>query len=133
MNIYLALMLLFLFSCKDNQPKLINNTKAKKTQSINIPHQSTGFENIMELNKKEAIKAHGSPIKYEVDELKNMQGEFYGELENTVQKEERQKKIIIHELTWERDSLRFITVWYEKKADRFTPRAKLIWYRDAEF
>lgn len=132
MNIYLISILLFLMSCKNDQPKIRNTEKEKNEQKI-LSSQNLNFKNVMELNKTDAIRNYGNPIKNEIDELKNMQGEFYGELENTVTKEEKKKNIIIHELTWEKDNLRYITIWYEKKTDKFMPRAKLIWYKDAEF
>ena len=132
MKIYILLICLILINCKDNQSKEIK-ILTKKEHKMEKVSNISNFEDIMEIEKNDAIKKYGNPLKQEAFKLKDMQGEFWEGLEENFTEKEKQKEIIIHELTWEKDSLNFITVWYKQSPDGLTPRDSFVWNKELEF
>ncbi|XKX05590.1 hypothetical protein R8G61_14795 [Tenacibaculum maritimum] len=88
------------------------------------------FNDLKVLNKIKAIEKYGKPFKYDSFILNDESSEFRIELLNIYSKEEVLSNTIkIEELTWEKDSLNFITVWY----DEMTPKDIYVWDKRTEF
>ena len=121
------------FSCNG-----ISNKRETKKQLSNIRKEvkknkiqdSLTFKDLMTLEKNEALKRYGKPLKYDGFILNDGPLEFRIELLNFYSKEEvLSNSIKIEELTWEKDSLNFITVWYHK----MKPKDVYIWDKRTEF
>ena len=67
--------------------------------------------------------------------LDDLQGEFRIGLNNFIfTKQQRlSENIIIEELTWEKDSKTFITVWYQEIDKKIIPIDSFIWNKGTEF
>lgn len=132
MKIYILLIYVMIIGCKENQSKEIK-THIKKEYQMKKNINISKFEDIMQIEKEEAIRKYGNPFKQEISKLNDMQGEFWEGLEEKFTEEEKKREIIIHELTWEKDSINFITVWYKKSPNRLITRDFYIWNKELEF
>ena len=89
----------------------------------------------MLLKKEDAIKRFGNPIKQEKMLLDDMSvSEFWGDIYYKYSESERQSKTIyIKEITWEKDTENYITIWYEIKKKILEPKVFFIWDKGLEF
>ena len=130
---YTIILCLLLFNCTNTISKKEKNNimdEPKKTIIMN----NLDFKDIMKLKKKDAIKKYGKPFIQEQFALTLGLLEFRIELLNIYTKEECQSKsIIIEELTWNKDSLNYITVWYQSEQKKSLPKHFIIWGKEAEF
>ncbi|CAA0162527.1 hypothetical protein DPIF8902391_120083 [Tenacibaculum maritimum] len=131
---YIICLSYLILSC-DNISK---NSKMRKQLPSNIledieimeTQDSLVFNDLKVLNKIKAIEKYGKPFKYDSFILNDGPSEFRIELLNIYSKEEVLSNTIkIEELTWEKDSLNFITVWY----DEMTPKDIYVWDKRTEF
>ncbi|CAA0217168.1 hypothetical protein TMP445_560060 [Tenacibaculum maritimum] len=131
---YIICLSYLILSC-DNISK---NSKMRKQLPSNIledieimeTQDSLVFNDLKVLNKIKAIEKYGKPFKYDSFILNDGPSEFRIELLNIYSKEEVLSNTIkIEELTWEKDSLNFITVWY----DEMTPKEIYVWDKRTEF
>ncbi len=124
-KIYLISFLLFLnIACKNNK---------KQVQSINQKNTTKlvqkKFDNIMKLNKVEAINEYGVPVSNNSFTLDNAFGEFRNGINNVFQDIKDKKEIKIDEITWEKNTTTYITVWYHKSM----PKYYYVWEKGTEF
>ncbi|CAA0145604.1 hypothetical protein TM902_260006 [Tenacibaculum maritimum] len=131
---YIICLSYLILSC-DNISK---NSKMRKQLPSNIledieimeTQDSLVFNDLKVLNKIKAVEKYGKPFKYDSFILNDGPTEFRIELLNIYSKEEVLSNTIkIEELTWEKDSLNFITVWY----DEMTPKDIYVWDKRTEF
>ncbi|QCD62541.1 hypothetical protein B9C57_08330 [Tenacibaculum maritimum] len=131
---YIICLSYLILSC-DNISK---NSKMRKQLPSNIledieimeTQDSLVFNDLKVLNKIKAVEKYGKPFKYDSFILNDGPSEFRIELLNIYSKEEVLSNTIkIEELTWEKDSLNFITVWY----DEMTPKDIYVWDKRTEF
>ncbi|CAA0185331.1 hypothetical protein TMP248_180014 [Tenacibaculum maritimum] len=131
---YIICLSYLILSC-DNISK---NSKMRKQLPSNIledieimeTQDSLVFNDLKVLNKIKAVEKYGKPFKYDSFILNDGPTEFRIELLNIYSKEEVLSNTIkIEELTWEKDSLNFITVWY----DEMTPKDIYVWDKRIEF
>ncbi|MFL0171467.1 hypothetical protein [Tenacibaculum maritimum] len=131
---YIICLSYLILSC-DNISK---NSKKRKQLPSNIledieimeTQDSLVFNDLKVLNKIKAVEKYGKPFKYDSFILNDGPTEFRIELLNIYSKEEVLSNTIkIEELTWEKDSLNFITVWY----DEMTPKDIYVWDKRTEF
>ena len=132
MKMYTIILCLLLFNCTDTSSKKEKNNVMDEPKTIIM--NNLDFKDIMKLGKLKAIKKHGKPFKEEQFSLTLGLPEFRVELLNIYTKEECQSKsIIIDELTWNKDSLNYITVWYQSDQKISLPKHFLIWNKGTEF
>lgn len=97
---------------------------------IEAPDSAT----LMTLSLEDAVSKYGEPKVLERFNTKtDFLSEFRIELLNYYSKDEIEKGVIIEELTWEKDSLFNVTVWYEVKIAENIPMHILIWIKQSEF
>jgi hypothetical protein len=124
---------IYLIACsfsKQKEPDLNNSTIHKNLILMETPNPDTLFI----ISLEDAITMYGEPKTKEQFNTKDVfLSEFRIELYNYYSKDEIEKGIILEELTWEKDSVSNITVWYETKGDKKMPKNLLIWNKDAEF
>jgi len=133
MKIYLILLLASIFACKENSTKINTSNKTIYKQKTAIQDSLKIKENML-LKKNDAIKTFGNPIKQKKILLSDLYGEFSGNIYYKYSEQERQSNsIYIEEITWEKDSVNYITIWYEIKKRELTPKAYLIWDKQSEF
>ncbi|WP_452220835.1 hypothetical protein [Lacinutrix salivirga] len=135
MKIYAILICVLFLNCntKNKQDQTITYNQDSKPK-VESKIQTMDFKDIMSLNKNEAIKKYGKPIKSHSESLDNLQGEFYNSLQDAYKDLKTTPTLIqIEELIWTKDSLHNITVWYQKEAKESLPKAHLIWEKGSEF
>lgn len=95
---------------------------------------SVAFEDLMNLNKKEAIDKYGDPNFYEQFILEGTQRRFRISLNNIFSKEELfSKSILIDEVTWEKDENTWITIWYQVTETNTVPKTTCVWKKGTDF
>ncbi|CAA0175502.1 hypothetical protein CVI1001048_160015 [Tenacibaculum maritimum] len=131
---YIICLSYLILSCEN----ISKNSKMRKQLPSNIledieimeTQDSLVFNDLKVLNKIKAVEKYGKPFKYDSFILNDGPTEFRIELLNIYSKEEVLSNTIkIEELTWEKDSLNFITVWY----DEMTPKDIYVWDKRTEF
>lgn len=136
-NFIILFLLLFFLSCKDNlnvdTTKENFNSKPTKAERKGVK-DSIRFNDLIILNKDEAISKYGSPSRQEKFVLDDLQGEFRIGLYNFYTKQERlEESIRIDEVTWEKDKYTWITVWYEILENKEIPKDTLTWKKGTDF
>ncbi|MCF6298240.1 MAG: hypothetical protein L3J08_09715 [Flavobacteriaceae bacterium] len=133
MKIQFIILLMFILSCKKNTAKIKTSNEIIRKQNI-IMQDSLKINRNMLLEKSDAIKKFGNPLKQEKILLEDLYGEFRGNIYYKYSEHERQSKsIYIKEITWEKDDKNYITIWYEIKGKELIPKAYLIWDKQSEF
>ena len=131
---YIICLSYLILSC-DNISK---NSKIRKQLPSDIledikimeTQDSLTFNDLKVLNKRKAVEKYGKPFKYDSFILNDGPIEFRIELLNIYSKEEVLSNTIkVEELTWEKDSLNFIPVWY----DKMIPKDIYVWDKRTEF
>ena len=130
---FLTLFFIVAFTaCDFSKNKKIET--APKTFIEKPRQQILTFDDLMVLSKTKAIKKYGKPLEYEKFILTNGPLEFRIELLNIYTKEEILNNTIkIEELTWEKDSLNFVTAWYESTDSTSIPKDIYVWEKGTEF
>ncbi len=133
MKTYTIILCLLLLNCTHTISKKEKNNimdAPKKTIIMN----NRDFNDIMKLEKLKAVKKYGKPLKEESLRLEDMQGEFWNGIQDVyIRKDKLKKPVFIEELTWEKDSVNYITVWYQNEQKKSLPKHFLIWDKGAEF
>jgi hypothetical protein len=141
--LFLSLNCLF-FCCSNHQSGKLNNEQNKSNANDNVINttitnkiknmDSTKFKDALILTLEEALKKYGTPLKSEQFILNDALPEFRIELNNIYTKEQRMSgSIVIEEVTWQKDTLNNITVWYEKIKKNAFPKNSFIWNKSMEF
>ncbi|MCT6868781.1 hypothetical protein [Apibacter sp.] len=118
-------------------------TRSKQTndsETINYP-KDINFMQIKYINPEEVknwsldqIKEKYKPLEEEDFLLnKGLRSEFRIELYNFFNEKEREKPIMIKEVTWEKDQNTNYTVWYKKEADHWVFIYSYIWNKNQLF
>lgn len=132
---FYIILSLVLMSCnnKKNNKKLSNKSEHEIKQVIKA-QDSLSFEDLMFLNKHKAILKYGNPVSSERFVLDDAQGEFRNSISDVFSIEERQRNsILIEEVTWEKDSRTWITVWYQLIEKKVIPKSVFSWKKGSEF
>ena len=108
-------------------------TYSKKNTSKNKDNEIV-FDDMLSLNKLAAINKYGKPHFYEQFTLEHKQRGFRVGLNKIYSLEELlNKSILIDELTWEKDSKTWITVWYQVGREKAKPKNFSIWKKGTDF
>ena len=92
------------------------------------------FQDLMLLNKNEAIKKYGIPHSKVQFLLNNRLSRFRQGLYKVFKKEEILKNtILIDELTWEKDKNTWVTVWYQNVELNAEPKSSYKWKKGTDF
>jgi len=130
MKIYLIILLVLTISCKEKSKE--NNKVTGENNTV--IQDSLKLNKNMLLEKSNADKIFGKPIKQERILLNELYGEFRGNIYYKYTEYERQhSSIYIEEITWEKDDKNYITIWYEIQNKKLIPKAYLIWDKLSEF
>ncbi|MCV6628527.1 MAG: hypothetical protein OIF50_01570 [Flavobacteriaceae bacterium] len=124
------ILLFIMVSCKETPVKSLKN----RTENKVVLQDSTRVIKKMLLDKSQANAIFGKPIQQEKIPLNELYGEFRGNIYYKYTDKERQgESIYIEELTWEKDSVHHITIWYEVQQEKRIPKAYLVWKIGSEF
>ena len=132
-------ILLFVFilaACNEGEASTaaMNSSPSAKQLRANEKTVFPDFSQVMKLNLEEAVAAYGPPPHRIRTKLDDLMGEFYVGLEAAFTQAERDSgEVRIHELTWEKDSVNLITVWYHEQSQESVPVNHLVYDREAEF
>ncbi len=128
-KIYLILLFLSFFNigCK----RQISNKDQIEIQKNKVIFDS--FDEIMELDKTEAINKYGNPNLNTHFNLENAFGEFRIPINDVFKNVKNKKQIVIEEITWEKNDSTWITVWYHQKHNKSIPKVYYIWKKGTEF
>lgn len=115
----------------DTLPKNESIRNNKDTIALTIPYNQTKDIPVDNLIKKYP------PLRDETFILGKDNGfisEFRMGLANIFKEEEiRKRDIKIREVTWETSKTKNLTIWYEKKDNKWVPIDHFIWDKDSEF
>lgn len=138
------LVTFFLIQCKDSnaeklsefndKSKLINSNRFIKPEEI----KGKNFDDFIDsLYKQNGIIQKHLPLESETfimgDNDSWLAGIRQGLLEKYSFEEIKKKDIIIKEATWEISETQFLTVWYERKNQKWIPIQDFIWSKGSEF
>ncbi|CAA0152378.1 hypothetical protein [Tenacibaculum maritimum] len=128
---FYTIILLALISCGEKKDKnMVLKSKQYNSDKITKTQDSISLKDITLLKKQEAILKYGNLVSSNQFVLDDAQGEFRNNITYSYSEEERlSESVIIDELTWEKDSLNFITLWYEGEK----LKSYLIWGKGFEF
>lgn len=104
----------------------------KKTEAQKQDYAA--FQDAIILNKLDAVKKYGKPHFHEQLILESKQRGLRTPLNNRYTQEELlSKSILIEELTWEKDTKTWITVWYQITNKKIEPKDFCIWKKGTDF
>ncbi len=132
---FYIIFLLVLVSCNEKKSTKEFTTKSEyRINKIMKTQDSLTFEDLMFLNKQEAILKYGNPVSSEQFILDDAQGEFRNSISDVFTAKERQSEtILIDEVTWEKDNDTWITVWYQLIDKKSIPKSVFSWEKGTEF
>lgn len=134
----------FLIQCKDSnaeklsefndKSKLINSNRFIKPEEI----KGKNFDDFIDrLYKQKGVIQKHLPLESKTfimgDNDSWLAGIRQGLLEKYSFEEIKKKDIIIKEATWEISETQFLTVWYERKNQKWIPIQDFIWSKGSEF
>ncbi|TCI93148.1 hypothetical protein [Tenacibaculum sp. M341] len=130
LSLFIIVFLSIINCSKNKTPKKLPINKSE----IPLKTTSLDFKDILQLTPQKAIEKYGIPIANSEFILHDAHGEFRNKITYAFTTEEsRKENIQIIEFTWQKDSVKNITVWYHKNNQKEIAKDSLIWYRDSEF
>ena len=131
MRIKIILVAFYFISCSTNNSENKSNLNTNPTPiAFSVPDEN----NALHYNLNQALVKFGPPIEREAFNLDHLLiSEFRIELHNIYTEEDFQNGLLIEELTWRKDSLNNITIWYEKVEKEYLPKQYAIWNKWMEF
>ncbi|WP_452229063.1 hypothetical protein [Lacinutrix sp. MEBiC02404] len=134
MKFYYILLCVLILNCNKNTENAKTTFHEEATLKKEIVMQELDFNDIMKLSKKDAVEKYGAPNKTETEVLDNMHGEFYNNIQDAfIDSTVSPEFIQIEGLTWSKDAINNITVWYQILEESSAPKASLTWDKKAEF
>lgn len=108
----------------------LNTVVPEKSENL----KNLSFDDLDKISKSIAIEKYGQPTSQERFVLDDMQGEFRNGINDSYNKEIRlSEKIVIDELTWEKDKETWVTVWYEVSEGEMMSKDLFVWEKGSEF